>query len=251
MKLSGNTVLITGGATGIGYSLAEKFLDEGNKVIICGRREARLLEAQKNHPELNIKVCDVANQNDRLDLFNWIKDNFNDLNIVINNAGVQKDIDFTKGTEELLKGEDEIKINFEAPVFLSALFIPFLTGKKGAAIINVSSDLAFAPIARFPIYCATKAAMHSFSMTLRHQLRETGIRVFEVTPPLVDTELNKEGRKKSGLKVDLKPEEFAAAVVKGLKNGQFEIGYGMSEKIRNSSREELDSTFQRMNPVIK
>lgn len=130
MKITGNTILITGGATGIGYALAEKFLEAGNEVIICGRRESRLLEAQRNHPNLHIKLCDVADKNDRIELFTWITKNFGNLNIVINNAGIQRDVDFTKGIEALTEGENEITINLEAPIFLSALFIPFLSTKR-------------------------------------------------------------------------------------------------------------------------
>ena len=97
MKISGNTVLITGGATGIGYALAEAFLNAGNEVIICGRREKRLLEAQKNHPDLHIKVCDVTEEAERGTLVEWAFAHFSNLNILVNNAGVQRDIDFTKG----------------------------------------------------------------------------------------------------------------------------------------------------------
>lgn len=250
MKISGNTILITGGATGIGFALAERFLDAQNEVIICGRRENRLLEAQKNHPELHIKVCDVADNDDRIELFDWVTDNFSDLNVVINNAGIQKDVDFTKGAEDLLNGEDEIKINLEAPIFLSAQLIPFLKDKKGAALINVSSGLAFTPLARVPVYCATKAALHSFCLTLRYQLRNIGIKVFEVVPPIVDTELNPEGRANTGFKAELKPDEFADAVMEGLEKDKFEIGYQMSEMGRKSSREELDMIFKRMNPEV-
>ena len=250
MKISGNTILITGGATGIGYEIAKQFLKAGNEVIICGRRENRLLEAQENYPKLHIKVCDVANENERMELFNWVTNNFSDLNIVINNAGIQRDVDFTKGVEDLLNGEDEIKINLESPIFLSALFIPFLEGKEGAAIINVSSGLAFTPLARVPIYCATKAALHSFCITLRYQLRNIGIDVFEVIPPIVDTELNQEGREKIQFRAKLKPDEFVTAVMKDLENDKFEIGYQMSEMGRKSSREDLDMIFQRMNPAV-
>lgn len=248
MKMSGNTILITGGATGIGYELAKQFLNSENEVIICGRRENRLLKAQKKHPELHIRVCDVANDNDRRELYNWVTNNFNNLNVIINNAGIQRDVDLTKGTEDLVTSENEIKINLEAPIYLSAHFIPFLTDKKNAAIINVSSGLAFTPLARVPIYCATKAALHSFCLTLRYQLRNTGIKVFEVVPPTVDTELNKEGREKMEFKVDLKPNEFVSAVMEGLENDKLEIGYKMSEMGRKSSREDLDRIFKNMNP---
>ena len=151
MKLSGNTVLITGGATGIGFALAEEFLDKGNKVIICGRREQKLLEAQKKHPNLSIKVCDVTDEFSRKELYEWIKANFPDVNVLINNAGIQRNIDFTKGTEELFSGENEIRTNLEGPIFLSALFIPLLSGKNEAAIVNVTAGSGFSlqQISRF------------------------------------------------------------------------------------------------------
>ncbi len=105
MKISGNTVLITGGATGIGYAIAESFLEAGNEVIICGRRKERLLQAQKKHPDFHIKVCDVAGGADRKTLVKWATANFRNLNVLVNNAGVQRDIDFTKGIDEFLAGD--------------------------------------------------------------------------------------------------------------------------------------------------
>jgi uncharacterized oxidoreductase len=248
MKISGNTVLITGGATGIGYAFAEAFLEAGNEVIICGRREKRLLEAQKKHPNLRIKVCNVAEETDRRALVEWAAANFSKVNILINNAGVQRDIDFTKGIGEFLAGESEIRIDLEAPIVLSGLFIPYLAGKTEAAIINVSSGLGFVPAARMPVYSATKAGLHAFSMALRHQLSKLGIKVFEVVPPAVDTELNPEGRAKRGnFKAGVTPEEFVAGVMKGFKNDVFEIGFGMTEGFIKASRAELDRSFQQMN----
>ncbi|MFZ1080542.1 MAG: SDR family NAD(P)-dependent oxidoreductase [Candidatus Kryptoniota bacterium] len=248
MEISGNTVLITGGATGIGYAVAESFSQARNEVIICGRRQERLLEAQKKHPEFHIKVCDVAEEADRKALVEWIATNFPKLNIVVNNAGIQRDVDFTKGVAEFLAGENEIKINLEAPIILSGMFIPHLTGKKEAAIINVSSGLGFVPAARMPVYSATKAALHAFSMALRHQLSKIGIKVFEVVPPAVDTELNPEGRAKRGnYKAGLTSKEFVAAVMKGFKDDVFEIGYGMTEGSIKASRADLDKSFQQMN----
>ncbi len=245
MKLSGNTVLITGGATGIGYALAESFLENRNTVIICGRREEKLLAAQQKHPEIKYKVCDVADEKQRETLFSWVKSNFSDLNILVNNAGIQRDIDLTKGLEDFQKDGDEIKINFEAPVYLSALFTPFLAGKKNAAIITVSSGLAFMPMTRVPIYCATKAAVHSFCASQRKQLSRLGIKVFELIPPMIlDTELNLEGREKRDMgNLEIKTPssaDFAAAAMKGLENDQSEIGYGMTEDLKKASLEELE-----------
>jgi Short-chain dehydrogenase involved in D-alanine esterification of lipoteichoic acid and wall teichoic acid (D-alanine transfer protein) len=248
MDISGNSILITGGATGIGYSLAEAFLAEGNEVIICGRREERLLEAKNKHQELHFKVCDLADAGERRSLAEWINANHGRLNILVNNAGIQRDIDFTEGISGFMSGENEITINLEAPIILTGLFTPILKGKKGAAIINISSGLGFVPAAKMPVYCATKAGLHAFSMAIRHQLLKTGIKVFEVVPPAVDTELNPEGRALRGsFKVDLKPGEFVAAVMKGLKNDKYEIGYGMTEGHIKASREDLDRSFMQMN----
>jgi len=193
-------------------------------------------------------TCDVTEAAGRTSLVEWATSQFKELNILINNAGVQRDIDFTKGIAEFLAGSNEITINLETPIVLSGLFIPHLAGKREAAIINVSSGLGFVPAARMPVYSAAKAGLHAFSMALRHQIQAVGIKVFEVVPPAVDTELNPEGRaKRGGFKVELQPGEFVAAVMKGLANDQYEIGYGMTELSIRASREGLDESFKRMN----
>jgi len=248
MNISGNTVVITGGATGIGLALAEAFLEGGSEVIICGRREQRLLEAKAKYPQLHIKVCDVAKEADRKMLVDWTIANHTKVNILINNAGIQRDISFINGIDEYLSGASEIAINLEAPIQLSGMFIPHLIGKQGAAIINVSSGLGFIPTAKMPVYSATKAGLHAFSMALRHQLLKSGIQVFEFVPPAVETELNQEGRaKRGGFKVDLMPEEFVAGMMEGFKNDMFEIGYGMTAGLIKASREDLDRSFEQMN----
>ncbi len=248
MKLSGNTILITGGGTGIGLALAKLFLKEENEIIICGRREEMLLEAKKNNPKLHIKVCDVANDQDRRSLLRWIKTEFNDFNILVNNAGVQQEIDFTKSHVDIEKAVSEIKINFESPVVLSALFIPLLSGKENSAIINISSGLGFIPLSIMPIYCATKAALHSFSISLRHQLQNAGIKVFEAIPPTVDSDLDKGARRARGqTDFGIKPEEVAEATIAGLEKDEFEIAIGRAKFLMNNSRTDFRNTFQNMN----
>jgi uncharacterized oxidoreductase len=248
MKISGNTVLITGGATGIGYSMAKAFLEAGNEVIICGRRQGRLDEARTKHPRLHVKKCDVTLDAERRSLLDFVKADFKRLNVFVNNAGIQRDIDLTQGDKELSSGESEIKVNLEAPVFLAALFIPLLKENNNSYIINVSSGLGFVPIARMPLYCATKAAMHSFSLSLRRQLQETGIRVIEVIPPAVDSELNPEGRANRNMKsTGVGSDEFVSAVIKDLQKDKPEIGFGFTNDLMNASREELDRRFTVMN----
>ena len=226
MKLCGNTILITGGATGIGYALAEQFLARGNTVLLCGRREDRLKEVQKEHPEFIIKVCDVTNEQDREALFTWVSKEFPALNVLVNNAGIQRDIDILKGMGDLLTGESEISVNLTAPIHLTARFVPFLLKQRAAAIINVSSGLALRPesAARMPIYTATKAGLHAFSISLRGQLMDSPVEVIELLPPAVVSELNPEGRKKRGAVFKgLGAKEYAESVFDRLANGESEI----------------------------
>ena len=201
MKMNENIILITGGATGIGYSMAKYFLKRGNTVIICGRREDRLAQAKKELQGIHTIKCDVTDPDDRNVLVNYINNNFPGLNMVINNAGIQRDIDLTKGLDDLISGGSEIRINLEAPVYISALFIPVLSGKKNAVIVNVSSGLAFMVerATGCPVYCATKAGLHAFSIAQRKQLQPLGIKVVEIIPPMVESELNYESRKKRNM----------------------------------------------------
>jgi uncharacterized oxidoreductase len=247
LKLEDNTVLITGGATGIGLALAQSFLNIGSEVIICGRREEKLYEAKENNPKIHIKKCDLTNKNGRLSLFKWINKNFEDINILVNNAGIQRTIDFNEGVKSL-EGENEIEINLEAPIHLSALFIPLLKSKKESAIVNVSSGLAITPLATFPIYCATKAGVHTFTQCLRNQLSKTNIKVFEVLPPIVVSELNLEYRKKIGTENSgIKADKCAEAIMKGLANDEFEIVNPAMKKLETATREDLNNIFKSMN----
>jgi uncharacterized oxidoreductase len=245
MKVVGNTILITGGATGIGFSLAEHFVNAGNEVIICGRRENKLEEAKRRLPKIHITVCDVTKPNERESLFNWVNSNFKNINILVNNAGIQRAIDLKKGPDQL-RGEDEIDINLKVPVYLSSLFIPTLLKQKNAAIINISSGLGFVPIASMPIYCATKAAVHSFSISLRHQLKDTPIRVFEIIPPTVDTELD-EGRRGNANR-GIHPSEVAKAALNALEKDEFELAVGMAENLKTGSKNNFDQIFKNINP---
>ncbi|MCL2831862.1 MAG: SDR family NAD(P)-dependent oxidoreductase [Treponema sp.] len=211
--MNNNTILITGGATGIGFAMAKYFGRLGNKIIICGRRQERLEQAAKAIPGLHTLKCDVADQGSRQDLFEYIKKNFVDINMLFNNAGIQRDIDLTNGIVDLRSGEDEIAVNLTAPVYLSALFTPLLAKKENAAIVNVSSGLAFMPehASRAPVYCAVKAGLHVFSVTQRIQLAPLGIRVIELIPPMVESELNLESRRKRNMVTSpnmMKADEF-------------------------------------------
>jgi uncharacterized oxidoreductase len=157
-------------------------------------------------------------------------------------------INFKTGLSNRKSDEDEIDINLKAPVRLCELFVPLLMEKKQAAIVNVSSGLGFCPIAFMPIYCATKAALHSFTVSLRHQLRNTPIKVFEIIPPTVDTDLDKGARDRRGQKDrGIPASEVALATIKALENDEYEKAVGMAEELRIGVRTNPEKLFQRMN----
>jgi uncharacterized oxidoreductase len=249
MKLSGNTILITGGAAGIGFAFAERFIKAGNKVIICGRREAKLQEAKGKYPELITRVCDVTKESDRVALFDWAMSEHPDVNVLVNNAGIQQRYHVLKTNpkEDWRYYSQEIASNIEAPFHLAMLFAPYFANKDYGAILNVSSGLAFTPMAIAPIYSATKAAVHSFTMSLRHQLEDTAIEVIEVAPPAVNTDLGGAGLHTFGTPVD----EFADAIFKGLETGKTEIGYARAENAMRMSRDEIDETVKMMYANMK
>jgi uncharacterized oxidoreductase len=241
MKLSDNTILITGGATGIGLALAEQFLKLGNKIIVCSRRKEKLKEAKSKFPEIETYNCDLSNENERINFTQNVFKNHPGINILINNAGIQREIDLTN--PEKIKGfEQEIITNLIAPVHLSALFVPFLKNYPFSAIINISSGLAFTPIARMPMYCATKSALHSYSLSLRHQLKNTSIKVYELIPPTVDTDLDKGGRDSRGMtNKGIKPEEFALLAIDALKNDVYEAALGSASNLKLKREEMFDN----------
>ena len=246
MKTNGNTILITGGATGIGFALAEVFIKAGNKVLICGIRKAKLEKAKEKLPGINVRQCNLSNMEERQSFCSWVRDNFKDLNILVNNAGVQRAINLRKGTVELFEGEDEIQVNFAAPIHLSAFFTPLLSKKTEAAIINVSSGLGFIPIVAMPVYCATKAGIHMFTVSLREQLKGTPVKVFEVVPSAVDTELGRGTTGESEYR-GIPPSEVAEETIKALENNKYEVVIGEAKGLLEGLRKDFKKAFQELN----
>jgi uncharacterized oxidoreductase len=166
--------------------------------------------------------------------------------VLVNNAGVQRRLDLRGedgGGLDASGLRDEIAINLEAPIHLTTLLLPRFLDRPYAAVVNVTSGLAFVPIARVPVYCATKAALHSFTLSLRKQLEGSPVEVIEIAPPAVDTDLGGPGLHKFGVPVD----ELLDAVVPRLASGEREIAYGFAQQSSRASREDLDGIFEKMN----
>lgn len=243
MQLSGNTVLITGGASGIGLAMAERFLAAGSEVIICGRRADKLEEAQGRFPNLHTRVCDVSSDAKRDELAAWALATFPNLNVLVNNAGIQQRINLLNTTFEWADYQRELAINLDGPIHLTTLFLPHLVKQSAATIINVSSGLAITPAAWAPVYSATKAALHSFTMSLRLQVaKATNVSVIEILPPAVNTDLGGVGLHTFGAPLDA----FSDAVFEGLQAGDLEIGYGGTEQRASALRDEIGQATQQM-----
>lgn len=240
MKISNNKILITGGASGIGLGLTERFIQENNTVIICGRREEVLAAAAAKFPSVITKVCDLSDENERMDLLNWVEQNHPDTNVLINNAGIQN---WMRVEEEGFydRANEEITTNVLAPIHLANLFAGLPSIKT---IINVTSGLAFIPLAQAPVYCATKAFMRSFTMSLRRQLKEANIEVIEMIPPALNTDLGGKGLHEAYPPVS----EFIASIFEQLKEGKLELTFGMSEGRLKTNNDTIAAGFNMMNP---
>jgi len=246
MQLTGNTIFITGGGSGIGLAFVQRFVERGNKVIVCGRRAEVLAKVKSQFPDLITHVCDLAEPAARENMASWLISEHPDLNVVVNNAGIQRSVDLTE-MEDWAVTHQEIAINLEAPVHLSRLLYHQLASKDNAAILNVTSGLSFMPLANVPVYCATKAAFHSFTLSLRRQLADSGVEVIEIIPPAVDTDLQAPGLHTFGVNVDV----FADDIFLGLERGQQEVAYGTALQASRASRDQLDTIFDNMNSNLR
>jgi uncharacterized oxidoreductase len=242
MRMHSNTILITGGAAGIGRGLAEAFVALGNRVIIASRKEAAL-------PGMSHVTMDVANAGSIAAAAREAIAKFPDLNCVINNAGVQRSQEFTAGAVNDAAMREEIETNLLGTMRVCSAFIPHLSGRPEATLINVSSGLAFVPIARASVYCATKAAVHSFCVSLRHQLKACGIKVVELIPPYVDTGLDR-GRRRPGGPTPMPLDQFISGAMEGLAGGAEEVPVADAKFLYGSAGtgEAFTKAFSRLNP---
>ena len=189
MNNQGNTFLITGGGSGIGRGLAEAFHQLGNHVIIAGRRADVLREVTDANPGMHAIELDIENPDTIAAFALRVRTEFPAVNVLINNAGIMRPETAAAAPGYLADAEAMIVTNLLGPIRLTAALLPHFLAQPRAAVMMVSSGLAFVPLAAFPTYCATKAAIHSYAVSLRHQLRETAVKVIEIAPPYVQTHL--------------------------------------------------------------
>jgi uncharacterized oxidoreductase len=189
VDIKGNTILVTGGGSGIGRGLAEEFVKAGNRVVIAGRRRQALEETVAANPGMKAIVLDIERPESIRSVAAQVERDFPTLNVVIHNAGIMRPEDLKAESQDLRAAESMVAINLLGPIRLTGALLPLLRRQVRSTMMTVSSGLAFLPLAMTPTYCATKAALHSYTLSLRLQLRGTNTEVIELIPPYVQTEL--------------------------------------------------------------
>jgi len=228
MKLTGRTILITGGSAGIGLAFARKFLELGNEVIVTGRRQAVLDAVKARHPKIHTIQSDIADPKQIAELAARVKADFATLDVLMNNAGVGIAMDLKVPARDLAALTSEVDINLGGVIRMTSALIDVLTVNRGT-IINVSSGLAFVPLASNPIYSATKAAVHSYTQSLRLQLENSPVEVIELMPPAVRTDLTDEFAE-HGISM-ISTEELIKLSFAALRSGKVEIRPGQSQQL--------------------
>jgi uncharacterized oxidoreductase len=249
MLLKNKTILITGGTSGIGLELAAQLSERGNKIVITGRDPVKLEAVKKLLPMIHAIQSDVSDPKAIAQLYNNVVTKFPTLDVLINNAGIMRNLNMNNA-RDLNDVTREIDINLSGPIRMVQQFLPHLKTQKSAMIVNVSSGLAFIPMPISPVYCAAKAAIHSFSQTLRVQLAGTTVKVIELAPPGVETPLFRgefaeemKGQKVMDVKV------LARAAISGIEAGKLEIRPGLSNVLKIFSRLAPKFMFSQLSKV--
>jgi uncharacterized oxidoreductase len=237
MQLKNNTILITGGTSGFGLEFAKRLLESGNTVIVTGRDTEKLALAKKNLPELHTYQSDVSKPEEIADLYKKVTSQFPNLNILINNAGQMRKIILHDASTGLTDITREIESNLMGPIRMVQAFLPHLKQMKSAAILNVTSGLALVPFPIAPIYGATKSGLRSYTKSLRVQLKNTRVKVFELIAPATKTPLNDAFRNLDGYEVkQMDPVELVDIALKGVEKDQYEIYPGIARMLSFMSR---------------
>lgn len=252
MKLSGNTVLITGGTSGIGYEFAAQLLKRGNNVIVTGRDQIKLEQTQRKLGGVHTFRSDVSDAKAIPLLFKAVVEKFPALNVLINSAGIMRKIDLLRQNDSVGDIEREIETNLVGTIRMVMQFLPQLRSKERAAIVNVSSGLAFVPLPIAPIYCAAKAGVHSFTQSLRVQLKSTPIRVFELAPPMTRTPLFTRDIQLEDVKgvPMMDSSKMVSEAIRGMEKDHPEIRPGLSNFLHLMSRIAPEFALKRLSKSV-
>lgn len=245
MNLSNNTILITGGSSGIGLELSKVLIQKGNTVIICGKSDEKLMAAKKLEPNLFTYQCDLADAKACNAFAKTIIQHHPALNILINNAAIANKIDFLKDDQALEFAESEYQTNLLAPIRLIKLFYNTISTNNNGAIINITTGLVYAPRAIYPFYNSSKSAIHSFTQTLRFNLKREKTKVIEVLFPAVDTPWHKGAPPK----IAISAEQAVHEMITGLEKGKAEIRVGGVKLLYWLSRIAPGFAFKKINQV--
>lgn len=245
MELSDKTILIIGGSRGIGYEFAKLFALKGNNVIITARDENNLANAVKSFPNMSYLAADTDDEADIDKVFRHVSTKYKKLDVLINNAARGNVYDLAIDENPYGKAYGEIMTNYLSIIRNTSKFLPLLTGQSQSAIVNVSSVVAFVPSALLPTYSASKAALHSYTQTLRYALgKKTLIKVFELMPPLVNTEFAKDVGGQNGMS----PTLVAEALIIAMEENEFEIRVGATEAVYEQFLDSPTYAFDSRNP---
>ncbi|MFY1046744.1 SDR family oxidoreductase [Chryseobacterium sp. GP-SGM7] len=236
MELKNSTVLITGGTSGIGLELVKQLTEQGAKIIVTGRNIEALYNAKSIFPNIHTFQSDVSNPKDIKDLYETVTTLFPDLNIIINNAGLMRLIDLQDTSLDLENINREISTNLSGTIQMVHQFLPHLLKKKSAAIVNVSSGIAFMSYSSAPIYSATKAGVRAYTQALRLQLENTNIKVFEMIPPGVNTNLQNEWAVKPNSRMMMDVDKMVNVVIQGMLKDKKELKPPMIGIIKLATR---------------
>lgn len=239
-------VLITGAGSGIGRGLAEAFHARGATVIAAGRSRPALEAVAAACPGMAVEVVDVADAGSITALAGRVAAAYPGLTMLVNNAGIQRLQDFAGAGPDAGEIAEEIDINLTGLIRMTAAFLPLLRAQPKARLVNVGSGLGLVPLAAAPVYSATKAAVHSFCLSMRVQLRGTGVQVVEIIPPVVETALHRgQSRKPPGA---MSLADFVTAAMAGLDRGRDEIAVGRARALRIGSRIAPEVFLRIINP---
>lgn len=237
MELKNSTILITGGASGIGFELVKQLSQQGvANIIITGRDAKKLEEAKKRFPKIHTFQNDVSNSNDIENLYKQVIEQFPNLNIIINNAGIMRNLDLQNSNMSLDNLVAEINTNLSGTIKMVHQFLSHLKSKPSSAIVNVSSGLAFVPFPASPIYSAAKAGVHAYTKVLRLQLKETSVKVFELAPPSTETPLQDEFKGMVDPKQNMAVDKMVQDAIKGILGDKLEIKPGLAKVLKFMSR---------------